>query len=288
MTADDFRKLIGWVIVLVSIAVVAVAALSYSLVRPAHGSQVCLTKKEARALWPKRHLYWYGPDHCWSNRRGRPSNLRYDLIRENHAESLPATPVQDPGVKVAGGDRVAQLPSPPDTVSTKTDLDPWPPAAKPIRVIEIVRPSTPLPVRPVEAEDLEPPPQPLTPPSNVSILAPLGGALAAILLAFLVPFRERILFHVKRTFDRIHHRALQAGAKVRAACLHARDQQPPFPALDIRHFIRRAERAGRLDHLAKVLARVEDAGADPCDEWREPDDSALACWSRRVRAQENS
>src|SRR5262245_14131244 len=39
---------------------------------PAPGSQVCLTKKEARQLWPRRHIYWYSSDHCWSNRRGGP------------------------------------------------------------------------------------------------------------------------------------------------------------------------------------------------------------------------
>jgi len=33
---------------------------------------VCLTKKEARHLWPRQHIYWYSSDHCWSNRRGGP------------------------------------------------------------------------------------------------------------------------------------------------------------------------------------------------------------------------
>lgn len=38
----------------------------------ARGGEVCLSKAEARKLWPKQHLYWYSADHCWSNRRGGP------------------------------------------------------------------------------------------------------------------------------------------------------------------------------------------------------------------------
>lgn len=54
------------------------------------GSPACLSKREARILWPRQHIYWYSADHCWSNRRGGPpSGVKYDLIRENHAESLP-------------------------------------------------------------------------------------------------------------------------------------------------------------------------------------------------------
>lgn len=52
---------------------------------------VCLSKKEARELWPKRHIYWYSKDHCWSNRRGPPHGIKTDIIRETMArEELPS------------------------------------------------------------------------------------------------------------------------------------------------------------------------------------------------------
>ncbi len=41
---------------------------------------VCLTKKEARHLWPRQHIYWYSKDHCWSNRRGPPRGIKLDPI----------------------------------------------------------------------------------------------------------------------------------------------------------------------------------------------------------------
>ena len=54
----------------------------------APASALCLTKKEARTLWPKSHLYWYSGDHCWSNRRGPPRGLRIDKINDSHAEDV--------------------------------------------------------------------------------------------------------------------------------------------------------------------------------------------------------
>ncbi len=39
---------------------------------PVPASEVCLSKRQARHLWPRQHIYWYSADHCWSNRRGGP------------------------------------------------------------------------------------------------------------------------------------------------------------------------------------------------------------------------
>ena len=55
--------------------------------------EVCLTKQQARHLWPKRHIFWYSSDHCWSNRRGPPHNLKFDPIKDPlfnkaHAEEV--------------------------------------------------------------------------------------------------------------------------------------------------------------------------------------------------------
>jgi hypothetical protein len=65
---------------------------------PVRGATVCLTKSEARQLWPRRHIYWYSKDHCWSNRRGPPRGLRFDPVKDPvfgkaHAEAKPAAPV---------------------------------------------------------------------------------------------------------------------------------------------------------------------------------------------------
>jgi hypothetical protein len=61
-------------------------------------STVCLSKHEARKLWPRVHLFWYSRDHCWSNRRGPPRNLKFDPVFSHHAEDkiLPAPKLQAP------------------------------------------------------------------------------------------------------------------------------------------------------------------------------------------------
>ncbi len=80
-----------WCIFVVALVLVIATAV-------ASAAPVCLSKSEARKLWPRAHLYWYSVDHCWSNRRGGPPRgIRYDLIRENHAQAskadrLDATP----------------------------------------------------------------------------------------------------------------------------------------------------------------------------------------------------
>ena len=47
---------------------------------PATASAFCLSKSEARKLWPTRHLYWYSSDRCWSNRRGPPRGIKVDPV----------------------------------------------------------------------------------------------------------------------------------------------------------------------------------------------------------------
>src|SRR5262245_45821102 len=38
----------------------------------------CLTKSEARAKWPKRHLYWHTEHHCWDATPG--GRWRYQQV----------------------------------------------------------------------------------------------------------------------------------------------------------------------------------------------------------------
>jgi hypothetical protein len=51
-----------------------------TMLSAASATGVCLTKKDARQLWPRQHLYWYSKDHCWSNRRGPPRGLKLDPV----------------------------------------------------------------------------------------------------------------------------------------------------------------------------------------------------------------
>lgn len=119
-TNKNVRAEITIIIAAVLLGFIAVVALVLALTRPAHSSPVCLTKREARVLWPRQHIYWYSGNHCWSNRRGGPPrNIRYDLIREDHAQSLPAPPDENPAVKDAGkGDRAVDPPTRRGTVPT--------------------------------------------------------------------------------------------------------------------------------------------------------------------------
>jgi hypothetical protein len=69
---------------LCTIAVVGFALfiLALLLAVPAGTREVCLSKSEARELFPRAHLYWYSRHHCWSNRRGPPRGLRLDPVIE--------------------------------------------------------------------------------------------------------------------------------------------------------------------------------------------------------------
>ena len=66
--------------------------LAVILATPALPADVCLSKKEARQLWPRSHLYWYSKDHCWSNRRGPPRGLRMDPVVNSHAQAKEVVP----------------------------------------------------------------------------------------------------------------------------------------------------------------------------------------------------
>ena len=54
----------------------------------ASADAVCLSKSEARKLWPTQHIYWYylGRERCWSNRHGPPRNLRIDPVMGHLAQ----------------------------------------------------------------------------------------------------------------------------------------------------------------------------------------------------------
>ena len=61
---------------------IIVGALILLIGSTAHGG-VCLSKSEARKLWPKKHLYWYSSEHCWSDRRGPPRGIKIEPIHND-------------------------------------------------------------------------------------------------------------------------------------------------------------------------------------------------------------
>lgn len=71
----------------VLIATIVVLALLLAGVIAAGASTVCLTKQQARHLWPRQHIYWYSKDRCWSNRHGPPRGLKLDPIAKIHAQA---------------------------------------------------------------------------------------------------------------------------------------------------------------------------------------------------------
>jgi len=66
-------KMMDLIILTLTAAIICIASWQF-----AHGSASCLTKSEARKLWPRKHIYWYSGDHCWSDRRGKPHNIKFD------------------------------------------------------------------------------------------------------------------------------------------------------------------------------------------------------------------
>lgn len=107
--AAFINDLLMWVIGL-SVLCICLGIIVLLLMTHAQATTVCLTKKEARQLWPRQHIYWYSKDHCWSNRRGPPRNLKFDpVFSKAHAEA------------------------------PKSDRENAPPATKTVRVIPITK-----------------------------------------------------------------------------------------------------------------------------------------------------
>lgn len=60
---ENVRTLVLLSIALATLALLAISALV------AMGSDACKTYEQARAQWPRDHLYWHGSEHCWDNHR---------------------------------------------------------------------------------------------------------------------------------------------------------------------------------------------------------------------------
>ena len=83
-----------WLIIALGLIIIILAVMIFAMTQTAAATEICLTKKQARQLWPRDHLYWFSKDHCWSNRRGPPRNLKMDPVINSKALAQ-ATKKQD-------------------------------------------------------------------------------------------------------------------------------------------------------------------------------------------------
>jgi hypothetical protein len=85
----------------------------------AYGSPVCMTESEARAKFPKAHLYTHGSERCWNDSATNPlparsaaampvHSLRHPLRAEvpqpSPRPALAATPVLSPRLEIVNSD----------------------------------------------------------------------------------------------------------------------------------------------------------------------------------------
>jgi len=74
---DDLIHKLYQLIIALALIIIVLAMLIFFLTRSAAASSSCLTKHEARDIWPRAHIYWHGPDRCWDNHRGRHGKRYY-------------------------------------------------------------------------------------------------------------------------------------------------------------------------------------------------------------------
>jgi len=74
---DDLIHKLYQLVIVLALIIIVLAALIFTMTRSAGASSSCMTKREARGTWPRAHIYWHGPDHCWTNRRGHWHGRRY-------------------------------------------------------------------------------------------------------------------------------------------------------------------------------------------------------------------
>lgn len=59
----------------------------------AYGSPTCMTASEARAKFPKAHLYWHGREHCWNDRPAFSSSALAAVPAPSSPPAQAAVPV---------------------------------------------------------------------------------------------------------------------------------------------------------------------------------------------------
>jgi hypothetical protein len=111
---------------------------------PAAGSPACMTLDEARKAYPREHLYWHSPRHCWDNsgeRRSMPAakiDVRSEAPAAAEADAPPATATVPP-VPFIAGDPTASPFWPDDKMTGRAPVDdPLPEEAQPEAAEDVV------------------------------------------------------------------------------------------------------------------------------------------------------
>jgi hypothetical protein len=68
---DELIRHLWQLVIALALIIVVLAVMIITTMKVAGASASCMTKREARAIWPRAHIYWHSADHCWDNRRGR-------------------------------------------------------------------------------------------------------------------------------------------------------------------------------------------------------------------------
>jgi hypothetical protein len=66
----------------------------------AYGSPACMTQSEARAKFPKAHLYWHGREHCWNDSAAFSSRALAAVPAPSSRPTQAAVPVLAPEFRV--------------------------------------------------------------------------------------------------------------------------------------------------------------------------------------------
>src|SRR5437016_13600248 len=74
---------------LMRVAVIVVAIALASALSPAHSSPSCMTQNEARAKFPKEHLWWHGPSRCWDATPPGRQRLAQRIKARKQADARP-------------------------------------------------------------------------------------------------------------------------------------------------------------------------------------------------------
>src|SRR5215472_4987762 len=69
-------------------------------------NQDCLTYRQARKIWPRSHLYWHGPEHCWDNH----SRKRHrDPVFGRKAMAQQTTRLRTFAIKIVSADQYNEI-----------------------------------------------------------------------------------------------------------------------------------------------------------------------------------
>jgi hypothetical protein len=88
---------------LLTLLAAAVGIVVLLWVIPAPASTICVSKQEARHLWPRIHIFWFRDretgDKCWSNRRGPPRGLKLEPMSRKE-KKIHTDPVFPPKAQI--------------------------------------------------------------------------------------------------------------------------------------------------------------------------------------------